>query len=144
MALYQGMVLTCFLLHLFHLFSLVLSLSFSEFVRDNQLFIFSHSIDGISSRESILVDASWHLSLCSASHPQGIISPILLLLASWHLNYRLRCISLLFGQEHEFEFFNLGVQLVQHVFLHGKHLILHLHLLLRMLLRDLLHFNLRL
>ena len=46
------------------------------------------------------------------------------------------------GKKHEFQLFDLGVQLVKHVLLHGQHLIFDLHLLLRVLLGNLLHFDL--
>ena len=47
-------------------------------------------------------------------------------------------LDLILGNEHQFEFFYLRVQLVKHFFLHAQHLVLHLHLLPKVLLADLL------
>ena len=81
------------------------------------------------------MNARGYLCLGRASHSHRVIRSELLILTRGATSFALtrcmlRCLCLLLSQQHQLEFLNLRIQLIEHVFLHGQHLVLYLHLLL--------------
>ena len=140
-----------FFILLIYLF--VLSLCFSQFIRNDQLLITKVSLVSFTAalfRQKLLVlfDDWWDKGFGCVCHASSCVVRaelmIILLVLDSRGGWRLLLLHLLLGKEHTLELLDLCVELIQHFFLHGKHLIFDLHLFFQVLLSYLLHLNLSL